>query len=123
MTVLADGKAVGRIYEDASASTPPELRRLWSVTAIVPAIPNVTNGYAATLDEAKASFARHGRRRRRVAANELFLMHADQRHSKHFPARSISDNDLIARDLPRALVPCEVLGHSHCLLHCIDNGR
>jgi hypothetical protein len=24
--VLADGKVVGRIYEDASASTPPELR-------------------------------------------------------------------------------------------------
>jgi len=30
--VLADGKAVGRIYEDASASTPPELRWFWSVT-------------------------------------------------------------------------------------------
>ena len=35
--VLADGKVVGRIYEDASASTPPELRWFWSVTAIVPA--------------------------------------------------------------------------------------
>jgi hypothetical protein len=41
MTVLADGKAVGRIYEDASASTTPELGWFWSVTAIVPAVPNV----------------------------------------------------------------------------------
>jgi hypothetical protein len=54
--VLADGKVIGRIYEDGSASTPPELRWLWSVTAVVPAIPNVTNGHAATLDEAKAKF-------------------------------------------------------------------
>jgi hypothetical protein len=54
--VLADGKVIGRIYEDASASTPPELRWLRSVTAIVPAIPNRTNGHAPTLDEAKAKF-------------------------------------------------------------------
>jgi hypothetical protein len=32
--VLADGKVVGRIYEDASAGTPPELRWGWSITAI-----------------------------------------------------------------------------------------
>jgi hypothetical protein len=54
--VLADGKVVGRTYEDASASTPPELRWFWSVTAIVPAIPNRTNGHASTLEEAKAGF-------------------------------------------------------------------
>jgi hypothetical protein len=54
--VLADGKVVGRIYEDASASTPPELRWSWSITEIVPAVPNMTNGHAATLDEAKAKF-------------------------------------------------------------------
>jgi hypothetical protein len=54
--VLADGKLIGRIYEDAHLSTPPELRWFWSVTAIVPAVPNVTNGHAATLDEAKAKF-------------------------------------------------------------------
>jgi hypothetical protein len=54
--VLAEGKVVGRIYEDASASTPPEMRWFWSVTAIVPAIPNVTNGHAPTIDEAKAKF-------------------------------------------------------------------
>jgi hypothetical protein len=41
--VLADGKVVGRVYEDASASTPPELRWFWSITVIVPAIPNVTS--------------------------------------------------------------------------------
>jgi hypothetical protein len=51
--VLADGKVVGRIYEDASASTPPELRWFWSVTAIVPATPGLTNGTAATREEAK----------------------------------------------------------------------
>ena len=55
-TVLADGKVVGRIYEDASASTPPELRWFWSITEIVPAVPNGTNGHAPTLDEAKAKF-------------------------------------------------------------------
>ena len=54
--VLANGKVVGRIYEDATASTSPELRWFWSVTAIVPAIPNRTNGHAPTLDEAKAKF-------------------------------------------------------------------
>jgi hypothetical protein len=54
--VIADGKVVGRIYEDASASTPPELCSLWSITAIVPAIPNVTNGRAAVLDEAEPKF-------------------------------------------------------------------
>src|SRR5438067_797912 len=54
--VLADGKVVGRIYEDASASTPPELRWFWSVTAIVPATPGLTNGAAATREEAMAKF-------------------------------------------------------------------
>jgi hypothetical protein len=53
--VLADGN-VGRIYEDASTSAPPELGWFWSVTAIVPAIPSRTNGHASTLDEAKAKF-------------------------------------------------------------------
>jgi hypothetical protein len=33
--VLAEGKVVGRIYEDASATTPPDMRWFWSVTAIV----------------------------------------------------------------------------------------
>jgi hypothetical protein len=54
--VLADGKVVGRIYEDAHFSTPVELRWFWSITAIWPAIPNVTNGTAATREEAMAKF-------------------------------------------------------------------
>jgi hypothetical protein len=37
--VLTDGKAVGRIYEDAHLSTPPDTHWFWSVTAIVPATP------------------------------------------------------------------------------------
>jgi hypothetical protein len=54
--VLADGKVVGRIYEEGSASTPLELRWFWSVTVIVPATPGVTNGTAATHEEAMAKF-------------------------------------------------------------------
>jgi hypothetical protein len=41
--VLADSKPVGRIYEDASASTPPDMRWFWSITVILPAIQNVTS--------------------------------------------------------------------------------
>jgi hypothetical protein len=52
--VFADGKVVGRIYEDASASTPP--RWVWFVTEIVPVVSNVTNGTAATREEAMAKF-------------------------------------------------------------------
>jgi hypothetical protein len=54
--VLVDGKVVGRIYENASVSAPPDMRWFWSVTAIVPAIPNRTNGHEPTMDEAKAKF-------------------------------------------------------------------
>jgi hypothetical protein len=55
--VFADGKLVGRIYEDPQhLSVPPELRWFWSVTAIAPAIPSVTNGTAATREEAMANF-------------------------------------------------------------------
>jgi hypothetical protein len=53
--VLADGKAVGRIYEEPSASIPPDMRWFWSVF-IVPATPGVTNGTAATREEAMAKF-------------------------------------------------------------------
>jgi hypothetical protein len=35
---------------------PPELRWFWSITAIVPATPGVTNSTAATREEAKAKF-------------------------------------------------------------------
>jgi hypothetical protein len=37
--VLRNGKVVGRIYDDASAGTPPDMRWFPSVTAIVPATP------------------------------------------------------------------------------------
>jgi hypothetical protein len=50
------GKVVGRIYEDAHLSTPPELRWFWSVTSIWPATPGVTNGTAATREQAMARF-------------------------------------------------------------------
>jgi hypothetical protein len=53
--VLADGKVVGRIYEQGGIGEPPELRWFWSITAIVPASP-ATHGTAATLDEAEAKF-------------------------------------------------------------------
>jgi hypothetical protein len=56
MNVLADGKVVGRIYEgDPGGSSPPELRWFWSIM-IVPAVPNMTNGHAATREEAMARF-------------------------------------------------------------------
>jgi hypothetical protein len=50
--VLADGKVVGRIYEQGGIG----LRWFWSVTEIVPATPGVTNGTAATRVEAMAKF-------------------------------------------------------------------
>jgi hypothetical protein len=55
--VLADGKVVGRIYKPRdSRFGPPELRWGWSIITIVPGTPGVTNGTAATLDEAEAKF-------------------------------------------------------------------
>ena len=55
--VLADGEVVGRIYEPrGSRFGPPELRWGWSIIAIVPDTRGVTNGHAATLEEAKAKF-------------------------------------------------------------------
>jgi hypothetical protein len=54
--VLADGKVVGRIYERGSEHDAPGLRWFWSITVIVPAMPNKTNGYAATREEAMAKF-------------------------------------------------------------------
>src|SRR5256714_13543854 len=54
--VLADGKVVGRIYEDASASTPPDMRWFWSILEVI-RVPGVrTHGHAPTLDESKAKF-------------------------------------------------------------------
>jgi hypothetical protein len=53
--VIADGKVVGRILEEGSRFGPPELRWGWSLF-IVPARPGVTNGTAATREEAMAKF-------------------------------------------------------------------
>jgi hypothetical protein len=54
--VLADGKVIGRIFEEGSRFGPPELRWTWSITCIVPATPGVTNGTAATREEAMVKF-------------------------------------------------------------------
>jgi hypothetical protein len=53
--VLADGKVVGRIYEDAHLSTPSDMRWFWSLM-VTPATPGVTNGTAATREQAMAKF-------------------------------------------------------------------
>jgi hypothetical protein len=53
--VFANGKLVGRILEEGSRFGPPELRWFWSIM-IVPATPGVTNGTAATREEAMAKF-------------------------------------------------------------------
>jgi hypothetical protein len=52
--VIADGKVVGRMYEDDPLAL-PDLRWFWSVL-VVPAVPNKTNGTAATREEAMAKF-------------------------------------------------------------------
>ena len=55
--VLADDKVVGRIYEPrGSRFGPSELRWGWSIITIVPGTPGVTNGTAATREEAMAKF-------------------------------------------------------------------
>jgi hypothetical protein len=72
--VLADGKVVGRIYEDAHLSTPPDMRWVWSITAIVPATPGVTNGHAPTLDEAKIRFRAAWERAKARATRRALLL-------------------------------------------------
>jgi hypothetical protein len=54
--VLADGKVVGRILESGSRFDPPDLLWTWSITSIWPATRGVTNGTAATREEAMAKF-------------------------------------------------------------------
>jgi len=54
--VIADGEAVGRVYEQGGVGTPPDMRWFWSVTEIVPATPGRTNGTAATREQAMAKF-------------------------------------------------------------------
>jgi hypothetical protein len=55
--VLADGEVVGRVYEPTgSRFGPPELRWGWLIITIVPGTPGVTNGTAATREDAMAKF-------------------------------------------------------------------
>jgi hypothetical protein len=78
MGMASPANLVGRIYEHPSDSTLPQLRWFWSIIAIEPPIPNVTNGHAPTLNEAKSKFraawekaeqaAKHARRRAKSAA-------------------------------------------------------
>jgi hypothetical protein len=59
-TIFDNGQPVGRIYEDASASTSDDRRWFWSITVYVrPDAGIVTSGKAATLDQAKAEFQRN----------------------------------------------------------------
>jgi hypothetical protein len=65
----------------------------------------------------------HGEVSRRLGEDALLRLKLSlststlQGHSKHFPARLISDQDLIARDIARALVPGKVPRHPDRLLH------
>jgi hypothetical protein len=54
--VLAAGKVVGRILEEGSRFDPPDLLWTWSITSIWPATRGVTNGTAATREQAMAKF-------------------------------------------------------------------
>jgi hypothetical protein len=62
-TIFDDGKPIGRIYEDASASTPAELRWFWSVTVYVnPKAGIVTSEKVPTLAVGKAQLETAWRR-------------------------------------------------------------
>jgi len=93
--VLADGEAVGRIYEDASASTPPELRWFWSITAIWRATRGVTRGHAATREQAMAKFRARGIRLAEV------MMPANLDDPAHFRARAQEARTRASDDRPR----------------------
>jgi hypothetical protein len=57
-TIFDDGKPVGRIYEDTSASAPADLRWCWSIrTYEQPEHPGIrTSGRVPTLGQAKAEW-------------------------------------------------------------------
>jgi hypothetical protein len=54
--VLADGKVVGLILKSGSRFDPPDLLWTWSITWIWPATRGMTNGTAATREQAMAKF-------------------------------------------------------------------
>ena len=63
--IVEDGRTVGRIVEDGSASTPPDRRWSWSIVMFVPDRTGiVTSSRAPTLSEAKAAFQRNWERAR-----------------------------------------------------------
>ena len=71
--MLEDGRAMGRIYEDRH--TLLDLRWLWSITVYVdPKQGIITNGRAASLDEAKAQFLSNWQRCR--ADSTPFAQHS-----------------------------------------------
>jgi hypothetical protein len=61
--IVEDGRTVGRIVKDGSASTPPDRRWSWSIVIFVSDRTGVvTSGRAPTLSEAKADFRRNWER-------------------------------------------------------------
>jgi hypothetical protein len=63
LRLYEDGRTVGRIIEDGSASTPPDRRWGWSIVFYVQLMSGiVTSGRASTLSEAKADFRRNWER-------------------------------------------------------------
>ena len=67
--IVEDGRTVGRIIEDGSASTPPDRRWSWSIVVHVhPMSGIVTSGRAASLRQAKADFHAIGTRLPRIRA-------------------------------------------------------
>jgi hypothetical protein len=61
--IVEDGRTVGRIIEDGSASTLPDRRGSWTIVVYVHPISGVvTSGRAPTLSEAKADFRRNWER-------------------------------------------------------------
>ena len=74
-TIFDDGKPVGRIYEDTSASTSADLRWCWSIrTYVQPDHPGIrTGGRVPTLGQAKAEWLRSwgawGKAQRRQSPN------------------------------------------------------
>jgi hypothetical protein len=69
-TIFGDGEPVGRVYEDTSTDTAPELRWFWSIIVYVnPKAGIVTSGKVATPGEAQGGSSRrpggtrwHGRK-------------------------------------------------------------
>jgi hypothetical protein len=75
------------------------MRWFWSITAIVPATPGVTNGHAPTLDEAKIRFRAAWERAKARATRRALLLKVP--HHERLGPR---DRDRLT-DLPRFFGP------------------